>query len=458
MSTLKTNTIVEDLICFNKTINSQIDPLTYIYNWSVNDKSIYDILMPFDNNNVSVVQDYSGAENYGLVIGPSWNNNGVVGGSYNFDGNDDYISIPYCYDDSYIYEITVETWIKTNSDNLAIASYDREDYWELCMKSGVIQWLTSVNGNTTELNGFTIVNDNIWHHIAVTYSYGSGNGSIYIDGVLDVTDNCHNGGDKLGSSSNPSGYIGRTLGTPSEVIIFSTSFESAEEENKWNKDDDRTTAFWGYDFDRRDALTPRSGLYSIGGAGDFDPYYAAYNRDSIDISNYENVKVSLWYSYKSTESSDEFGFYYWDGSDWAEIFEELNPEIGNGNQLDWTYVESNIPNSIDNLILQFWWQTSSSREYTAIDDMVITGTPLIAGNNFSGFIDEFKIFNRELTNEQIYQNYLCSKDGDTDKSIIVSQETTIGDSWQCTIIPNDSNQDDIPINSNILQIVGYVGG
>jgi hypothetical protein len=459
ISSLKTNTIVEDIICFNKTLNPIIEPLSFIYNWTVDGNSIYNLLMPFDTNTTNI-DDYSGNENHGVAIGPLWNNTGIISGCYYFDGIDDYITLPYCYQNSYIDELTVEMWIKTDEDNLAIASYDREEYWEICIKNGVILWSTTANGDTYDLNGVTVVNDSNWHHISVTYNRVSGSGCIYIDGILDVEENCHDPGESIGSGSSPSGYIGRSIGTPSEVTIFSSSFESIEEANKWFKDDDRTTAWWGYDFDllSNDSINSRTGEYSIGGTGDFDPYHAAYNRESIDISQYDNVKVSVWYSYKSTESSDEIGLYYWDGSDWAEIFEELYPYIGNDNQLDWTYVEKDIPNSIDELILQFWWQTSSSREYTAIDDIIITGIPKSGGGNFSGNIDDFKIFNRELSDEQIYQDYLCSREGKSDRSIIVSQELEIGDSWQCYIIPNNTVQDDSPISSNILNIIGYVGG
>ena len=460
ISSLRTNTIVEDLICFNKTIESTIDPQSFIYKWLINEKSIHDILLPFDINSDSIITDYSGNENNGFAYGPSWNTNSVIGGCYNFDGDDDYISIPYCYDDSYIEEITVETWIKTDSDDLAIATFNRDEYWEICLKQGVIQWAMSVNGDTTEINGLTIVNDNNWHHICVKYNYASGNGSIFIDGILDAEDNCHDAGEKLGTGTCPTGFIGRSVGTPSEVSLFSSSFETSVEENKWYKDDYRTTAWWGYDFERfsDDSIQSRTGSFSLGGSGDFDPYFAAYNREAIDISAYEDVKVSVWYSYKSTESSDDVGFYYWDGSDWEAIFEDFSPYIGNDNQLEWTYAEVNIPNYIDDLILQFFWQTSSAREYFAIDDLTITGIPLSGGNNFSGYIDEFKIYNRALSNEQIYQNFLCSRNGESDKSIIVSQELSIGDSWKCTITPNNGIQDDESTVSNILEIIGYVGG
>jgi len=209
-----------------------------------------------------------------------------------------------------------------------------------------------------------------------------------------------------------------------------------------------------YDFDLRDsgALNPRTEPYSLGGSGDFDPEYAAFNRTGIDISGYSDVNVSVWYSYKDTESDDFLGLYYKDGEDWAPIFEDDNPQIGSG-QSDWINVKAGLPEYIDDLVLQFKWMTSSTSEYVAIDDLEITGIPLGSGNNFSGMIDEFHIYNRALSGEQIYQNYLCAKDGLSDKSVIVSDETGPPDEiWKCTVTPNDGDRDDDAVVSNSLII------
>jgi len=214
------------------------------------------------------------------------------------------------------------------------------------------------------------------------------------------------------------------------------------------------------DFNLRDStdLNPRTGNYSIGGSGDFDPEYAAFNRTGIDITNYTDVTISVWYSYKSTESEDEFGLYFLNGTNWTPIFKEINPQIGDGNQYDWTFSEIKIPDSINTLILQFKWSTSASDEFVAIDDLRISGKPPSGEKNFTGLIDELKIYNRVLSPEQIYQNYLCTKDGGSDKSILVSEETNIWETWKCIITPNDTSQDDIEIVSNILTIINYPGG
>jgi len=80
------------------------------------------------------------------------------------------------------------------------------------------------------------------------------------------------------------------------------------------------------------------------------------------------------------------------------------------------------------------------------------------GGYWQGYIDEFQVYPRVLSKEQIYQFYLCTKDGDSDKMIIVSEEINVGESWQCIVTPNGEEQDDEPIESNVLEIVDYPGG
>ena len=205
-------------------------------------------------------------------------------------------------------------------------------------------------------------------------------------------------------------------------------------------------------------LIPHSDSYSIGGSGVLYPDYDAYNRTGINISNYKNVTVSVWFSYKNTVNNDFLGLYYLNSTVWSPIFEINNPQIGGGQQFPWTHAEIQIPNSIHNLVLQFKWRTSAANEYVVIDDLNVTGILIEGGDNFTGIIDEFRIYDRVLSPEQIYQNYLCTKDGNSDQSVIVSEELVLGDIWRCIVTPNNSIIDDVSTESNSLQVVMYTGG
>ena len=80
------------------------------------------------------------------------------------------------------------------------------------------------------------------------------------------------------------------------------------------------------------------------------------------------------------------------------------------------------------------------------------------GGYWHGYIDEVEIYPGIISADQIYQNYLSTKDGLSDKRVIVSEETSLGQIWQCTVTPNDGIQDDNSVESNTLQIIAYPGG
>jgi hypothetical protein len=459
ISSLLTNTADEDLICFNYTLQPSINALTYIYNWSIDDVPLTRMLLPFDTNDPLVAKDYSGYHHDGMVHGASWQADGVVGGAFAFDGASN-LSLDYCFSDSYVDSLTIELWMKTGESFGTLLSYGRESYCELGVIKGYLCWSTTAGDGTVDTMGSIRVDDDLWHYVAVSYDASTGQSAIYADGALDISENAHAPGGSLGSGTSCSGFLGRGTEVPSWETLLSTSFETQDEVDMWTLDDERTTATGHHNFNRRDssALAPHSGSYSLVGWGDFDPNYVAFNRETIDVSVYTNVSVSLWYSYDSTETEDAFGCYYADEAGWIPIFEELAPNIGNGNQL-WPYVyaETEIPDYLYDLVIQFWWSTSSYYEYMAIDDLTVTAFPGF-GRNFTGFLDEIHVYDRALSGEQIYQNYLCTKDGDTSQSVIVSEETIIGETWMCTVTPNDGMQDDEPEVSNTLTIVSYGGG
>jgi hypothetical protein len=74
-----------------------------------------------------------------------------------------------------------------------------------------------------------------------------------------------------------------------------------------------------------------------------------------------------------------------------------------------------------------------------------------------GYLDEFQIYNHVLSSDQIYQLYLLTLSGDTDKSVITSDDTKLGDIWECIVIPSSSEQDYESVNSNNLEIINYGG-
>jgi hypothetical protein len=628
VTTLRTRTIDEDLICYSYSINTSINPLTYIYNWMVASTGQYSpfacMLLPFDSQNPFHAKDYSGNQYNGTVTGATWTSQGKLGGAYQYNG-DDFISLPYCFENNYLDKITVEAWIKTNQDSGTILSYNRNKYWELAVSDGHVKWSTNSSDGATDLIGTLPVNDNTWHLIAATYDGALGDCAIYIDGRLDTYRHTHAAGKLLGSGDSPAGVIGKGTGLAGRQTVFSTSFEAQDEKDQWiehntsggGEEEDWTVLryddfnvgwgnyepgsygtwadcfrswaykhegtaaacirdnsgtyssfaltdsidvdtpayksikvdfwwmwrgngwstwedWWVYYYDgsnwnrvldmnypssytkevwyhtiffinesdyqfptnmklhfQCDAsydddlvyidqiyinatsyqriecdfsllpssmFTPRTGTFSLGGSGDFDPEYAAFNRTGIDISGYTNVELTVWYSYKNTDADDFLGLYYRNGSQWVPIFQETDP-VMIGGQHAWTQVVFEVPKEIDILYLQFKWRTNAANKYLAIDDLEVTGMPLAGEVNFTGVIDEVKIYPRVLSPEQIYQNYLCTKDGSSEKSVIVSEELHLDDWWKCLVVPNDGLYDDTTTGDNfVLYIINYGGG
>ena len=204
------------------------------------------------------------------------------------------------------------------------------------------------------------------------------------------------------------------------------------------------------------AITPHTGSFCIGGDGDFDPEYALFNRTALDISHYTNVRVSVWYSYKNTDVNDFLGLYYKNNSQWVPIFIVSNPTVTG--EKPWAQAVVALPKTLSNLVLQFKWRSTSTSEYLAIDDLEITGVPLGGENNFTGIIDEVKIYHRELSPEQLYQNFLSTHNGYSTVSVLTSEEIHSGELWKCLVIPNDGTVDDIVTESNLIAIVPYGGG
>ncbi len=82
---------------------------------------------------------------------------------------------------------------------------------------------------------------------------------------------------------------------------------------------------------------------------------------------------------------------------------------------------------------------------------------------FNGTIDEVRIYNRSLSAAQIYQLYQDTKDGFSSSQTIVSDETTTGENWTCSITPNDATEDGTAKNSSTMVILApatpwYISG
>ena len=96
--------------------------------------------------------------------------------------------------------------------------------------------------------------------------------------------------------------------------------------------------------------------------------------------------------------------------------------------------------------------TSKAVTVTTNGQDLTIGADTVFGRYFNGSIDEFMIFNRTLSANELRQIYL---DGNASKHVqtLVSQELVTGDGWSVNVTPNDGGQDGASVLSNEVTIV-----
>ncbi len=139
----------------------------------------------FDEGVGSIAHDSSGNNNHGNIIGSSWVP-GLYGYAFNFDGNDDYIVVPYTATLNDYPPISVSCWFKFfEFDSNAIIIANKGETW--CI---------SINDNhQLEFEGFNsyihhvtnqILDTDQWYHLVFTYD---GNQvKVFFNGVEDFNE------------------------------------------------------------------------------------------------------------------------------------------------------------------------------------------------------------------------------------------------------------------------------
>jgi len=116
-----------------------------------------------------------------------------------FNGNTDTLTIPDNATDldwsnkAGNGDFAVEMWIKIPAATTDIASLlkrgnEASDGWLLEIASGLVKFTFHDGSNSATITGSTAINDDEWHHIAVTVDRSSDTGlNVYVDGIADAT-------------------------------------------------------------------------------------------------------------------------------------------------------------------------------------------------------------------------------------------------------------------------------
>jgi hypothetical protein len=252
VSSWETNYDDEDLIA--SAVNAfdvDGDEVSSIYHWIRDGASFANLIMPFDSENFTIAEDYSGYGNDGAVTGATWTQDGVVGGAYAFDGSDRIMvseqGASLGGDGSWS-TVSVEFWVKatvnTGSERLIwlhnasdtgdvgyrleFRAYDDRNY---------VRWRVYYFNASDPLEDYYYsVEYNIyggprdWHHVVANYESGVGL-KIFVDGTQRAFAPGTGVINAVGSGVLEIGYqsgSGDFMGVLDEVRIYEDALSSAQ--------------------------------------------------------------------------------------------------------------------------------------------------------------------------------------------------------------------------------------
>ncbi len=142
----------------------------------------------------TTIIDASGNGNNGTIFQATWNTGGYFGNALNFDGSNDYASVPDAASLDLTTGMTLEAWVrptassgwrtvllKENGSELAYALYARES---TNRPSGWIR-TNPTSGSSKSTPGTSALPLNAWSHLATTYD--GANLRLYVNGVQVAT-------------------------------------------------------------------------------------------------------------------------------------------------------------------------------------------------------------------------------------------------------------------------------
>lgn len=149
-----------------------------------------DLIMYFNfSTNSSVVADESGNSNTGVVSGATWSTNGISGGAFSFDGNDDIITVTAGLGD--VYDRSVSLWIKKAEaigagsmgiyNNINVPRYHSLMFHSSLGEGVIGMILHTSTPDCKYIKATEGIVDTDWHHIVFTRQ--GTNTYIYIDTV-----------------------------------------------------------------------------------------------------------------------------------------------------------------------------------------------------------------------------------------------------------------------------------
>jgi len=241
----------DNLTVYYDSFDFDLDDVSTIIDWRINDASIALLNMPFDTNVKGVgeiVKDYSSFENNGTIYGnPVWEANGKIGGAYTFDGVDDYIEISNPGNVLDGESLSISAWIyaddwDTYFPRIVDRVYDEQFAFYVYGGSNELTWaLATAGGDVDYANtGTTTISTGEWVHVVLTYDQSDVklyvNGSLEdtygegISGGLDSSSSEIRIGERVEDGEDTRAWDGKI----DEVMIFNRSLSEAQVKEIYN--------------------------------------------------------------------------------------------------------------------------------------------------------------------------------------------------------------------------------
>ncbi len=236
---------IDEVIIFNRSLSDE--QIYRVYKDELNHRFNLVLNMIFNENTTynatGWVQDLSRFRNNGRLgdgvadQAPVWNSSGKIGGSYLFDGSNDYINISNSKSLNLTKAITVSIWFNANNGGYLLS---KRDAYMINISSSYVY---AILNNGTVVSVSSTVSDNTWYNIVITY-----NGSVfdlYKNGTLvsskavtgDITATQNN---LLIGSYNGTAFFFN--GSIDDVKIFNVSLSAEEVEKLYNEGVNKRTS------------------------------------------------------------------------------------------------------------------------------------------------------------------------------------------------------------------------
>jgi len=237
-STSGTNLTSENLTVYNQSTNdADGDTVINIFDWRLGAESEAVVNMPFEaTTNTAFSRDFTTFNSDGVSTNITYSTTqGIVGGAYIFNGQNDEINITGKSEHNFGTNIdfTLEAWIKTDNENGTIIIKGNAN-------SGAAYYLAVSDFNATAYiadgtNNVSVsstnVTDDVYHHIVAVFDRDQ-NLTLYVDGSNVASASISSIGNVSNSGNVMIGSAGDTdwfLGNIDEVKIFRNRALSAEQ-------------------------------------------------------------------------------------------------------------------------------------------------------------------------------------------------------------------------------------